>query len=138
MGDPNIRAAMASALAGVLPPPSRPIISTMVRPHLLAWQRADYHRFHQNPLNRALHLVGVPLFMAGTLLVPYALATAQWSVAALGPLAMVVGFGLQGLGHTRLEGVPSVPFEGAADAVTRIFAEQFITFWRFVFSGFAP
>lgn len=110
----------------------------MVRPHLFAWQRADYHRFHQSPLNRALHLVGVPLFVLGLLEVPCALATAHVGLAALGPLGIVVGFGLQGLGHKRLEAVPSIPFDGTVDALTRILAEQFVTFWRFALSGFAP
>ena len=28
-----------------------------------------------------------------------------------------------------------IPFEGAGDALSRIITEQFVTFWRYVFSG---
>ena len=49
---------------------------------------------------------------------------------------MLVGFGAQGFAHSRIEPTPAIPFAGPADAITRIFTEQFVTFWRFVFSGF--
>jgi hypothetical protein len=46
------------------------------------------------------------------------------------PLAMA----LQGRGHRR-ESTPPAPFSGLPDVIFRIFAEQLITFPRFVLSG---
>lgn len=108
----------------------------MVRDRLVSWQWNDYARFHASGVNRALHLVGVPLFVAGVLGGVGALALGRPHLAVLGPVAMVVGFGLQAVGHKRFEAVPAIPFDGPADALTRIFTEQFVTFWRFVASGF--
>jgi hypothetical protein len=47
---------------------------------------------------------------------------------------MGVAFGAQGFGHGR-EKNPAIPFDGASDALSRIFVEQLITFWRYVLSG---
>ena len=57
----------------------------------------DYMSNHRNPANRALHIVGVPLAPWGGLLL---LITGRIT-AALG--ALVVGYGLQWIGH-RIEG----------------------------------
>ena len=40
----------------------------MIRPNLLAWQWSDYPAKHRDRVNLVLHLVAVPLFLAGTLL----------------------------------------------------------------------
>lgn len=101
---------------------------------LLAWQFRDYAERHQDKLNLWLHLYAVPVFVAG------ALATVVNLVAlsAVGIIAsltfVIVAFLAQGLGHRR-EPVSPVPFDGPGDFVKRVFAEQFITFPRFVLSG---
>ena len=51
------------------------------------------------------------------------------AVAALG-----ISLALQGRGH-KMEAVPPVPFESPANAMSRLLAENLITFPRFVLSG---
>ena len=101
---------------------------------LLAWQFRDYAERHRDKLNLWLHLYAVPAFIAGML-------AAVLNLVALSLVGTVVclafaglAFLVQGLGHRR-EAMAPVPFDGPADAVKRIFAEQFITFPRFVLSG---
>ena len=38
-------------------------------PNLPAWQWRGYHHNHRHPANLVLHLIAVPLFILGTLLV---------------------------------------------------------------------
>ena len=40
----------------------------MIRPNLLAWQWSDYAAKHQDRENLLIHLVAVPLFQAGTVI----------------------------------------------------------------------
>jgi hypothetical protein len=101
---------------------------------LLAWQFRDYAERHQDKLNLWLHLYAVPAFIAGTL-------AAVLNLLALSVVGVVVclvfaavAFLVQGLGHKR-ESMAPVPFDGLGDAVKRVFAEQFVTFPRFVLSG---
>jgi hypothetical protein len=63
-------------------------------------------------------------------------AAAPWiGLTALGGLVLLpLAMAAQGRGH-RLEKVPPAPFAGPLDVVARIFAEQLITFPRFVLSG---
>ena len=80
-----------------------------------------------------MHALTVPWFWTGTL----AVLTSPWSgwrAAVTGLFAMALAMFLQGRMH-RAEPTPPVPFEGPVDVVRRIFAEQWITFPRFVFSG---
>jgi hypothetical protein len=103
-----------------------------VRKQLLAWQWSLYADAHQARLNLILHVLTVPLFWAGTLGL-----LASWRspwLALGGVAAMAAAMGTQGRGHAR-ERVPPVAFAGPADALGRIFAEQWITFPRFVLSG---
>ncbi|HEX6239498.1 MAG TPA: hypothetical protein VFZ61_01340, partial [Polyangiales bacterium] len=51
-----------------------------------------------------------------------------------GGLAMLLAMAAQGSGH-RHEANPPPPFRGPLDVVLRIFAEQWITWPRFVLSG---
>ncbi|MFY0580939.1 hypothetical protein ACN28S_47860 [Cystobacter fuscus] len=51
-----------------------------------------------------------------------------------GVVAMVGAMAAQGRGH-RMESVAPVPFRGPWDVLARIFAEQWVTFPRFVLSG---
>ena len=101
---------------------------------LLEWQHQGYPRYHQNRANLVLHIVLVPLFIAGNvfLLVNLIRGSWLWSLAAL--LATVFSLALQGRGH-RMEHVPVEPFTGPGQAVARVLFEQWITFPRFVLSG---
>jgi uncharacterized membrane protein YGL010W len=105
-----------------------------MRPGLLNWQWQGYRDFHSNTVSLWLHLVAVPGFIANALQLLWSLAHLEWLGSAVSVVGLVVCFGVQALGHSR-EKNPSIPFEGPVDAVTRIFAEQFITFPRFVLSG---
>jgi hypothetical protein len=103
------------------------------RQNLLAFQWAVYADAHQSRGNLIVHLLSVPVFMAGTLL----LLSSPWSgvwVAPAGLLAMAVAMAIQGRGH-RQEANPPPPFRGPLDVLLRIFAEQWITWPRFVLSG---
>ncbi|MDC8013059.1 Mpo1-like protein [Tahibacter soli] len=101
---------------------------------LLNWQWRGYSRNHRDRLNLVLHIVAVPAFVAGMLAtVSLALKGFYYGAAAAFVFA-IVAFALQGIGHKR-EAQPPEPFDGPGDFVARVFAEQFITFPRFVLSG---
>jgi hypothetical protein len=100
---------------------------------LLAAQRAAYTESHHNRRNLALHILTVPLFIGGSVAVVAAPFVSWWLLLA-GFVAMLAALAAQGKGHS-LEANRPVPFRGPLDAALRIFAEQWITFPRFVFSG---
>jgi len=69
-------------------------------PNLPAWQWRNYPQNHQHPTNLALHLIAVPLFIIGFLLIVsgvFSLSLASFAVGAVGILA---GLALQGQGHS--------------------------------------
>lgn len=101
---------------------------------LLPWQWRGYARNHQDPRNLLLHIVAVPIFMAGTLLVVSGVLRLSLPAVALGVVCAVLSMLLQGRGH-RLEAERPEPFDGPADIAGRILAEQWITFPRYVLSG---
>ena len=101
---------------------------------LLKWQWEGYPRYHQSRANLALHILVVPLFLAGNLIVLGALFTQSWRGVLLGVALTLISVLAQGRGHKR-EPVPPEPFTSAANAVGRIFLEQWVTFPRFVLSG---
>ena len=105
-----------------------------MRKKLLSWQWEGYQNFHGDKLNLWIHLLSAPLFIMSTFSVIFALANFAWVPAAYSSGSMMVAFMVQALGHAR-EKNPAIPFEGPGDAITRIFAEQLITFPRFVLSG---
>src|SRR5512140_544423 len=105
-----------------------------MRERLLGWQWDGYPEFHRTKVNLWIHIFAVPAFIGSTVSLVAALATMRWVHAASAVVSMVVAFVLQGIGHKR-EAAPPIPFEGTGDVVTRIFAEQFVTFPRFVLSG---
>lgn len=101
---------------------------------LLRWQWDGYSVYHQSKLNLWLHIVAVPAFLVGNVLMVLALLQGAW-LAAFGWLVFsVMAFALQGVGHKR-ESNPSVPFSSPANAAARILLEQWVTFPRFVLSG---
>ena len=105
-----------------------------MRPSLLRWQLEGYPEFHRTRMNLWLHIVFVPAFIGSTLSLLVGLATLSPVRAVTALVGMAIAFAVQGFGHKR-EPTPAIPFAGAGDAVTRIFAEQFVTFPRFVLSG---
>jgi NADPH-dependent 2,4-dienoyl-CoA reductase/sulfur reductase-like enzyme len=106
----------------------------MIRQGLLDWQWRDYSDKHRSRTNLLLHIVAVPLFQIGSVVLVWALIARSVVVAGGGVLAMAAALVIQGRGHRR-EGEAPVPFDGAADFVSRFVAEQWVTFPRFVFSG---
>ena len=97
-------------------------------------QFGDYPRVHGNRTNLMIHAVAVPLFdlaVVGTLA---SVAARSWVGAVTGVAVAAIAFGAEGRGH-GLERERPIPFSGPVNALTRIFAEQFITFPRFVLSG---
>lgn len=101
---------------------------------LLAVQGRGYSSYHQSGVNLLLHIVFVPLFLAGNVALLVALVERRW-LLAVGAVALTA-FSLvaQGRGH-RQEAVPPEPFTGPRNAVARILLEQWVTFPRFVLSG---
>ena len=105
-----------------------------MRTGLLRWQLEGYPANHTTRLNLWVHVFAVPWFVASVLSIVGALALQEWGTAGGSAVGAALAFGLQGFGHKR-EPVAPVPFDGPVDAVTRIFAEQFVTFPRFIASG---
>ena len=100
---------------------------------LLAWAWRETPPVHTNRSNLIIHLIAVPLFVVGHLLLPAAMIF-SWRLAVLGLLCILASLTLQGVGHS-LERQQVPPFTGTRDFVRRLYAEQFCNFWRFLFSG---
>ena len=105
-----------------------------MRPHLLSWQYEGYPQYHGDRTNLLIHIVAVPAFVLSAAWLVVAALSMQWAQLVVAILAVLVSFLVQGIGHKR-EAAPPIPFAGPGDAVSRILAEQFVTFPRFVFSG---
>ena len=101
---------------------------------LLDWQWRGYRTYHGSRANLLIHIVAVPLFLAGNVGLVAALIWKSWVLASISLLAMIVSLALQGRGH-RQEEVPPEPFSSPANAVARLLLEQWMTFPRFVLSG---
>jgi uncharacterized membrane protein YGL010W len=100
---------------------------------LLAWQLASYGTTHRDRRNLLLHIATVPAFWMGNIAL-VAAPFVSWALAPLGVLVMLAVLALQGRGHAR-EGARPAPFRDKADIIARLFAEQWITFPRFIISG---
>ena len=101
---------------------------------LLAWQWRNYARGHRDRANLLIHMVAVPMFIAGVLACLTQVSRAQWFGAMIALAVAVLAFVAQGYGHRR-ERVAPEPFAGPGDFVARVVAEQFVTFPRFVLMG---
>ena len=101
---------------------------------LLDWQWRGYSRNHRDRANLLIHMIGVPVFIAGVLAFITQVTHAQWFGATVSAVVAVAAFAVQGVGHKR-ERIAPEPFAGPGDFVARVFAEQFITFPRFVLMG---
>jgi len=106
----------------------------MIRPNLLAWQWSDYPAKHRDRVNLLLHLVAVPLFLAGTLLLVGAALRASGPGIALALGCLAVAVVVEGRGHARERESPT-PFASPLDFASRFVVEQWITFPRFVLTG---
>ena len=58
-------------------------------PNLPAWQWRGYHHNHRHPANLVLHLIAVPLFILGALLVLSGLFALDLSQIAVGVIALI-------------------------------------------------
>src|SRR5262245_45305775 len=65
------------------------------------WQWQGYTKYHASRLNLLIHIVAVPGFLAGNVLLVLALAQGQWAGALGSLLLMAVSFGVQGIGHGK-------------------------------------
>ncbi len=101
---------------------------------LLRWQWEGYTRYHRSRFNLLLHIVVVPVFLAGNVALIVAFVQRSWLVGIVAVVATSFSVALQGRGHRR-EPVPPEPFTSPVNAVSRIFLEQWVTFPRFVLSG---
>ncbi len=105
-----------------------------LRASLVAWQWQTYPRNHTRRLTLAVHAFAVPAFVVGQFGVLLALVTGSWLSALLSFTMSLSAFGTQVVTH-QAEPEPPIPFDGPADAVSRIFVEQLVTFPRFVGTG---
>jgi phage terminase small subunit len=111
---------------------SRPILGPM-RSNLVSWQWSGYAANHAERSNLVLHLVTVPVFIAGlAAALTSPLTGIGWLGAGIG--AMVIALVAQGRGH-RGESAAPVPFTGPGDFASRFLTEQLVSFPRFVVSG---
>lgn len=99
----------------------------------MQWQWGTYPANHMNRKNLAIHIVAVPAFMVGTVLVVLSPFT-HWWLGLIGFVTMLVAFAAQGRGHAGEHSSP-IPFLGPGDFISRVFTEQWVTFPRFVLSG---
>jgi len=100
----------------------------------LADQFSGYPRVHATRANLLIHIVAVPVFDLAIVGAVASLAMRSWVAAAGGVVVAVTAFAAEARGHAVEPQAPA-PFTGPASAVQRIFAEQFITFPRFVLTG---
>ena len=101
---------------------------------LLQRQWVGYSTTHQNRTNLSLHLIAVPLFMVGTLVTLYGLVTMSPLSLLVATLGLIVSLFIQGFGHKR-EPVQPEPFSSGWEFMSRIVAEQWVTFPWFVVTG---
>jgi hypothetical protein len=101
---------------------------------LLSHQWERYAEFHRSRGNLLIHLVAVPVFLLANVVCVVTLFRGEWISAGTAVAAMAGSMIAQGRGH-RLETMPPEPFTGPLNAVARIFAEQWLTFPRFVLTG---
>jgi hypothetical protein len=107
--------------------------STMSFPELLSWAWRETPPVHRNATNLIIHIVAVPLFVLGHVLLVAGLVANPWLLAGAVP-SIVLSLAAQKYGHS-LEHNQVPAFTGAGDFIRRLYAEQFCNFWRFLISG---
>jgi hypothetical protein len=100
---------------------------------LVAWAWRETPPVHKNSGNLIIHLIAVPLFVSGHVLMLSGVLVVWW-LALVGLLCIVISIAVQGFGHS-LERQQVHPFTGPWDFLRRLYAEQFYNFWRFLFTG---
>jgi hypothetical protein len=100
---------------------------------LIRWQWSIYPDGHRDRRNLTLHAITSPLFVAGTCAILVSPLVGAGAAIA-GAVAMLAALAAQGRGH-KLEEIRPVPFRGPGDFLARFFAEQWVTFPRYVLSG---
>ena len=103
-----------------------------MRTNLVSWQWQGYSANHVTRSNLVLHLITVPMFIAGLAAVIASPLIGPIGLAGAG--AMAIALIAQGRGH-RGEPTAPVPFTGPGDFVSRFVVEQLVNFPRFVGSG---
>ena len=100
---------------------------------LVEWAWRETPPVHRSRANLLIHLIAVPLFVAGHVLLIVGAILSWWlvAVAMAGILGSLI---LQGVGHS-LERQQVPAFTGPRDFLRRLYAEQFCNFWRFFGSG---
>ena len=106
----------------------------MIRSNLLAWQWNDYAAKHRSRGNLLVHLVGVPLFQAGTVILVVGVGIQSALGIGIAVACLAAAVVIEGRGHARERETPA-PFDGPLDFASRFVVEQWITFPRFVLSG---
>jgi hypothetical protein len=102
-----------------------------IRRNLLSWQYKMYGQNHQHKANLAIHIATVPLFWIGLLMIASTVLTMSWKILLMGAALLLIPIIAQGIGHKK-ELAPPEPFTGPMDFVSRFFAEQLITFPRWL------
>ena len=100
---------------------------------LLSWAWRETPPVHRNVANLIIHVVAVPLFVLGHVLLVAGFIVNPWLLAGAA-LSIVASLAAQRYGHS-LEHNQVHPFTGSGDFIRRLYAEQFCNFWRFLFSG---
>ena len=101
---------------------------------LIAWAWQETPPVHKSRVNLVVHLVAVPLFVSGHVLPVIGIARSSGTLVVLGLGAIVVSLALQKFGHS-LEQNAVHTFTSGRDFIRRVYAEQFVNFWRFLLSG---
>ena len=107
--------------------------SAMSFPELVSWAWRETPPVHKSTANLIIHIVAVPLFVLGHVLLVVGLFVNAWWLAGAA-LSIVVSLAAQRVGHS-LEHNQVPVFTDAGDFIRRLYAEQFCNFWRFLFSG---
>ena len=100
---------------------------------LTAWAWDETAPVHRSRANLLIHIVAVPLFVAGHVLVIASFfMDLRLLIAALA--CVLISLVMQQRGHA-MEQTKVHPFAGPYDFLRRLYVEQFYNFWRFLFSG---
>ena len=83
----------------------------MIRRNLLAWQWNDYPAKHRDRMNLLVHLIAVPLFQAGTLILLVGVGIRSALAIGIGLACLVASVLIEGRGHAREREMPA-PFDG--------------------------
>lgn len=107
--------------------------NAMSFPELLSWAWRETPPVHKNRTNLLIHIVAVPLFVLGHVLLIVGFLVSPW-LFVVAILSVAVSLAAQKFGHS-LERDQVPPFTGTQDFLRRLYAEQFCNFWRFLLSG---